>query len=76
MSIQVLTSRSTIIATGLIALVDDCIDRRWHSNKSFHLDLPRKEAADYLGPEELIDMVFNRQAHARHHRHYDVQHST
>ncbi len=54
--------RSTIVATGLIALVDDCIDRRWHSKRSFHLDLPIYEGADALGPEQLIDKVFNRQA--------------
>jgi hypothetical protein len=60
-------SSSTIVATGLIALVDDCIDRRWHSKRSFHLDLPAQSAADYLGPDRLIDEVFNRQVRASHH---------
>lgn len=51
---------STIVATGLIALVDDCIERRWHSKRSFHLDLPFQEGAGAMGPDQLIDKIFNR----------------
>ncbi|KAF7503520.1 hypothetical protein GJ744_003671 [Endocarpon pusillum] len=50
----------TIVATGLIALVDDCIERRWHSKRSFHLDLPFPESAGAMGPDALIDKIFNR----------------
>ena len=58
--------RSTIVATGLIALVDDCIERRWHSKRNFHLDLPKYQATDAIGPDQLIDKVFNRPVHTKH----------
>lgn len=58
----------TIVATGLTAMVDDCIERRWHSKQIYHLDLPTDEAADELGPAQLIDEVFNRRAFTAHHR--------
>lgn len=49
-------------------MVDDCIERRWHSKQIYHLDLPTDEAADELGPAQLIDEVFNRRAFTAHHR--------
>lgn len=63
------TFSSTIVATGLMALVDDSIWRRWHSKRSFQLDLPLQQAADYLEPDRLIDEVFNRQAPMSHDNH-------
>ncbi|MCJ1468670.1 hypothetical protein MMC07_007299 [Pseudocyphellaria aurata] len=55
-----------IVATGLIALVDDCINRRWRSKNSVHLTLPTlmksplKMNMEYVGPKRLLDEVFNR----------------
>jgi hypothetical protein len=52
-----------IVATGLLALVDDCITRRWHSKSSMELYIPTKNAADYITPKRLIDEIFNRRGH-------------
>jgi hypothetical protein len=49
-----------IVATGLVALVDDCITRRWHSKGSMVLNIPAKNAVDYITPKRLIDEIFNR----------------
>ncbi|KAI9874051.1 MAG: hypothetical protein M1830_010250 [Pleopsidium flavum] len=55
-----------IVATGLIALVDDSIHRHWHSKRGMHLTLPMpmksafKTNIEYVGPKRLIDEVFNR----------------
>jgi hypothetical protein len=49
-----------IVATGLIALVDDCIARRWHSKGSVEVTIPAKSAPDYITPKRLIDEIFNR----------------
>ena len=56
---------SAIVATGLIALVDDCIKTRWHQKNGFQLNLPRLKSPfqmnmEYVGPKRLIDEVFNR----------------
>jgi hypothetical protein len=52
-----------IVATGLIALVDDCIGRRWHSKGSVEVNIPDKSAPDYITPKRLIDEIFNRHHH-------------
>jgi hypothetical protein len=52
-----------IVATGLMALVDDCIMRRWHSKGSMVLNIPTENAADYITPKRLIDEIFNRRSH-------------
>lgn len=55
-----------IVATGLIALVDDCIKARWHRKDSFQMTLPglmklpRQLNMEYVGPKRLLDEVFNR----------------
>ncbi|KAF2259877.1 hypothetical protein CC78DRAFT_421062, partial [Lojkania enalia] len=55
-----------VVATGLIALVDDCIKRRFHSKQSTQLRIPLTRSAsfkmnmEYVGPKRLIDEVFNR----------------
>ncbi|RPB03705.1 hypothetical protein L873DRAFT_1669137 [Choiromyces venosus 120613-1] len=56
-----------IMATGLTALVDDCIKRRFHKKKTVQLVLPMpmikspmKMKMEYVGPKRLIDEVFNR----------------
>ncbi|OCK75330.1 hypothetical protein K432DRAFT_429491 [Lepidopterella palustris CBS 459.81] len=55
-----------VVATGLMALVDDCIKRRFHTKQSTQLHIPLirnpsfKMNMDYIGPKRLIDEVFHR----------------
>ncbi|EON66142.1 hypothetical protein W97_05385 [Coniosporium apollinis CBS 100218] len=58
-----------VVASGLIALVDDCIRRRFHSEKSTQLMIPLSRNSsfkmEYIGPKRLIDEVFNRATSSR-----------
>ena len=47
-----------IVATGLLALTDDYIKRRWHNSGSARRLVPNKAAADYVDPEHIVDEVF------------------
>lgn len=55
-----------VVATGLMALVDDCIKRRFHTQQSTQLHIPLLRSAslkmnmEYIGPKRLIDEVFHR----------------
>lgn len=55
-----------IMATGLMALVDDCIKRKYRTKKVVQLNIPLpmtshlKMNMEYVGPKRLIDEVFNR----------------
>jgi len=55
-----------VVSTGLMALVDDCIKRRFHSKQSTQLHIPLMRSTsfkmnmEYIGPMRLIDEVFNR----------------
>jgi hypothetical protein len=55
-----------IMATGLMALVDDCIKRKYRHKKVVQLNIPLpmtshlKMNMEYVGPKRLIDEVFNR----------------
>lgn len=57
-----------VVATGLMALVDDSIKRRWHSRRR-RLLVPLSRSTsfrmnmEYIGPKRLIDEVFNRSPH-------------
>lgn len=58
---------SVVIATGLMALVDDCIKRRFHSKQTTQMHIPllrntsfKMANLEYIGPKRLIDEVFNR----------------
>ncbi|KPI41233.1 uncharacterized protein AB675_8073 [Cyphellophora attinorum] len=51
-----------IVSTGLTAMVDDCIKRRWHSRGTVRLHAPSADAKEYLEPEEIVDRVFPRRA--------------
>ncbi|KAH8690895.1 hypothetical protein BGW36DRAFT_306153 [Talaromyces proteolyticus] len=54
-----------IVATGVIALADDSIRRRWHSKRHVILNLTRKPSLiDSLGPKRLIDEMFHRRGSA------------
>lgn len=58
------TVHSVVVATGLIALVDDSIRRRWHNKRHVLLTLPKTSAfmksVDAAGPKKLIDEIFHR----------------
>jgi hypothetical protein len=60
-----------IVSTGLLALVDDAIKRRWHSRTHRHVQLPLignkpfRLNMEYIGPKRLIDEVFNRRPTSR-----------
>lgn len=62
----VLTSDSVVVASGLIALVDDTIKRRSHPEQTRRLQVPLARSSsfklnmEYIGPKRLIDEVFNR----------------
>ena len=67
---------SVIVASGLIALIDDCIKSRWHQKSRVQMTVPMltksplKTNTEYVGPKRLIDEVFNRREKAaiRHPR--------
>ncbi|KAJ0115784.1 hypothetical protein J7T55_010607 [Diaporthe amygdali] len=46
-----------IVATGLIALVDDCIKERWQPKKSHHI--PVLGDVQYVGPRAFVQRVFS-----------------
>lgn len=53
-----------------MALVDDCIKRRFHSKQTTHMHIPllrnssfKMANLEYIGPRRLIDEVFNRKQH-------------
>lgn len=54
------------MTTGLVALVDDCIKRKYHNKKTVQLVLPTagkqalKMNMEYIGPKRLIEEIFNR----------------
>ncbi|QDS69632.1 hypothetical protein FKW77_008989 [Venturia effusa] len=55
-----------VISTGIMALVDDSIKRRWHSKRHRQLLRPLSRGSsfrknlEYIGPKRIIDGVFNR----------------
>lgn len=56
-----------VVATGLMALVDDSIKLNFHSKRTTQLHIPllgNKMNIDYIGPKRLIDEVFNRPSRA------------
>lgn len=59
---------SVIVATGIIALVDDCIRRRWHPDDraSWALPAPHSlaKSLEWIGPRRLIDQMLQRRGSA------------
>ncbi|PGH00721.1 hypothetical protein AJ80_09133 [Polytolypa hystricis UAMH7299] len=53
-----------VVATGLIALVDDCIKRRWHRKEASSLSTPISstflKGVDSVTPTRIIEKVFHR----------------
>ena len=47
------------MATGLMALVDDCIKDRWQTRKTHLLPLPSK-TFEYASPRAIMQHVFGR----------------
>lgn len=52
-----LTARSVVIASGLMALVDDCIKERWQTKKIHRL--PVLGDVEYVGPRAFMQRVFS-----------------
>jgi hypothetical protein len=69
-----------VIATGLIALVDNCIKERWGSKKSQQrIGLPkRSRTSDFAhdGPKTFVQQIFTRrysdQTSPHRHDHFPV----
>lgn len=57
-----------IVATGLVALVDDCIRRRWHGARRVPWISPARSSIskglERMGPRRLIDEVLQRRGSA------------
>lgn len=54
-----------VVATGLVALVDDCITCRWQTKKVHRISLPltsRSVDFEYVGPKALVQSLFQRRA--------------
>lgn len=48
---------SVVVATGLMALVDDCIKERWQTKKTHHL--PVLGDVEYAGARAFMQRVFS-----------------
>ena len=55
---------SVIVATGLIALIDDCIKRHFQSkNKHHQVSLPLTQVKmdmEFVGPKAMVEHMFKR----------------
>lgn len=59
----VLTQHSVVVSSGMIALVDDCIKRRFHTKQARQILIPVPKFRmdmEYIGPKKLINEVFSR----------------
>ncbi|EME44071.1 hypothetical protein DOTSEDRAFT_71767 [Dothistroma septosporum NZE10] len=58
-----------VIATGLMALVDDNIKARFHVRDSKQLLIPKLQTGmEYIGPKRLINEMFKREGTSQHSR--------
>ncbi|EGP87224.1 uncharacterized protein MYCGRDRAFT_72330 [Zymoseptoria tritici IPO323] len=58
-----------VIASGLIALVDNCIKERFHSKSSKQIVIPKLQLGlEYVGPKRLINEMFKRGVSGSHSR--------
>ncbi|KAF7198294.1 hypothetical protein HII31_00033 [Pseudocercospora fuligena] len=58
-----------VLATGLLALVDDSIKTHFHSKNSKQLLIPRLQmGVEYVGPKRLINEMFKRDTSGSHSR--------
>ncbi|AEO60707.1 hypothetical protein MYCTH_2310226 [Thermothelomyces thermophilus ATCC 42464] len=59
------------MATGLIALVDDCIKERWQTKKAHRIPMPsplKSVNLDAVSPKALMQHVFGRRYSNDHQR--------
>ena len=62
---KVLILSSVIVASGLVALIDDCITRRWYPKSHMQMMVPKIPTApprlntEYVGPKRLMDDILN-----------------
>lgn len=62
----VLIQSSVVMASGLVALVDDCIKRLWQHKSRIQMTVPMLTKSplrlnmEYVGPKRLMEEVFNR----------------
>lgn len=50
-----------IVATGLIALIDDCIKRHFHSKPKYSVQLtPLKMEMEFISPKAMMEQMFKR----------------
>ncbi|RMD41869.1 hypothetical protein DV735_g3287, partial [Chaetothyriales sp. CBS 134920] len=54
-----------IVATGLIALVDDCIKRHWHGAHSARAHKPTKSRGSYVEADRVADELARRHGRSR-----------
>ncbi|RMZ81406.1 hypothetical protein DV738_g2288, partial [Chaetothyriales sp. CBS 135597] len=54
-----------IVATGLIALVDDCIKRRWHGAHSARVHKPTRSKGGYVEADQIANEAFRRHGRAK-----------
>ena len=59
---------SVLVATGLIAMVDDCIKDLWQVKKKHHSIVHRAPSIDLHGasPRSLMQNIFNRRHSVQH----------
>ncbi|KAH9887149.1 hypothetical protein F4778DRAFT_435206 [Xylariomycetidae sp. FL2044] len=61
-----------VIATGLISLVDDCINERWHHKKIRRISLPltsKTMDVELVSPRTFVQHLFaRRHSYTHHHR--------
>jgi hypothetical protein len=57
-----------IVATGLIALVDDCIKECFEAKKTHHIPVPlTTKQLQYVGPKTFMQQIFRRNSSDRQH---------
>ena len=59
------------MATGLMALVDDCIKDRWETKKVHHIAVPLTSKTidlEYVGPRAFMQHVLGRRHSSEQHQ--------
>lgn len=64
--------RSVVVATGLMALVDDCIKERWQTKKIHRL--PMLGDVEYVGPRAFMQRVFSQRRSSSDSSHHVSPH--
>jgi hypothetical protein len=56
------------MATGLMALVDDCIKERWQTKKVHHIPVPLTSKTVDVAPKSFMQQVFGRRDSKEKHQ--------